>query len=178
MLQTWSDHKLRKLLKMQNNIKVLLIDFSYTLLFPKSKDIIDSLNGLYSEIKKSDSKANPLESFILNQQLLDYLKTLKSKYKIYIFTSGFIHTDPIFSQYLQPIFDGYITSSELKLPKSFPDVYKIIANKVGVNVGQILFIDDQQKNVSAALTAGAKAIIFSNNTELIKILNSFIWYVL
>jgi FMN phosphatase YigB (HAD superfamily) len=144
---------------MQNKIKVLLIDFSYTLCFPKTSDDIDSL---------SESNINVLDSFILNQELLDYLQTLKSNYKIHIFSSGIMHTDPDIKKVLQPIFDGYITSIDLKLPKSFPDAYKIIANKLGVNPDNILFIDDQQKNVAAAITAGSQALRYTNNQTVIK----------
>jgi len=159
---------------MQNNIKILLLDFSYTLIFPKSNESINSLNGHYQEVKRKNNKANPLETLILNQELLDYLRNLKTKYKIYIFTSGFIHTDPIIAQYLKPVFDGYITSKEISLPKSFPDAYKIISNMLGVNIDQILFIDDQQKNVQAANIAGVKAIRFTNNQNIFSDINNII----
>ncbi len=153
---------------MPKEIKLILLDFSYTLCFPKTDEHIDSLNGLYSEIMQKNNSANPLDSFILNQELLDFLKTQKANHKIFVFTSGHMHTDPVIAQYLFPVFDGYITSTELGLPKSFPDVYKVIANKLDVDTEEILFVDDQQKNVLAAQTAGAQAIRFTNNTEVIE----------
>ena len=153
---------------MSNKIKVLLLDFSYTLCFPKTKEKVDSLSGLYSETLEKDSSSNALDNFILNRELLDYLQTLKISHKIYIFTSGLMHTDPIIAKILKPIFDGYITSVELKLPKSFPNAYKIIANKLGVNPDNILFIDDQQKNVVAAQTAGVQAVRYTNNNSVIQ----------
>lgn len=152
---------------MSNKIKVILLDFSYTLCFPKTKENVNSLSGLYSESLEKDSSSTALDNFILNQELLDYLQTLKTTHKIYIFTSGLIHTDPTIQTILKPIFDGYITSIELKLPKTFPNAYKIIANKLGVNTDNILFIDDQQKNVVAAKTAGALAIRYTNNIDVI-----------
>lgn len=151
---------------MPKQIKLILIDFSYTLCFPKTKEHIESLNGLYSEIIKNNS--NPMDSFIINQELIDYLKTLNNNYKIYIFSSGTMHLDPMISQYWQPFFDGNITSIQLGLPKSFPDAYKTIANRLDVLVSEILFIDDQQKNVLAAQTAGTQAIRYTNNTHVIE----------
>lgn len=149
-------------------IKILLLDFSYTLCFPKTKSTIQSLNGLYAEILKKNLATSILENFIINQELLDYLHTIKMTHKLYIFTSGSMHTDPSFAQILKPIFDGFLTSSELGMPKSFPDVYKIIANKLNVNTNELLFIDDQQVNVQAATIAGVTAIRYTNNTSIIE----------
>lgn len=149
-------------------VTVILLDFSYTLCFPKTEEHIDSLNGLYNEIKKNNATVNPLDTFILNQELLDFLKTLKNRCKIIIFTSGYMHTDPTVAQYLQPVVDTVITSSDIGLPKSFPDAFKVIANKLGVEPNKILFIDDLQKNVTAAETAGTQTIRFTNNTEVIQ----------
>ncbi len=149
-------------------IKVLLLDFSYTLCFPKTKESIESLNGLYADIIRKNPTANPLENFIINQELLNYLQTLKTTQKIHLFTSGTMHSDPTIAQMLQPIFDGYITSIELNMPKSFPDTYKVIANKLNTDLKEILFIDDQQKNIEAATIAGIQAIRFTNNISVIE----------
>ena len=159
---------------MPNKIKVILLDFSYTLCFPKTKEIVDSLDGLYTEIKKSNAQKSIAESFIINQELLNFLQTLKTKSKLYVFTSGTMYTDPQIMQYLQPVFDGYITSQELKMPKSFPNVYKLIANKLDISVAEILFIDDVQKNVIAAQTAGAQAMKFTDNASVIQQIKSLI----
>lgn len=152
---------------MSKNISVLLVDFSYTLCFPKTAETVASLNGLYKEILQNDTTAQTLDHFIINQELLNFLQTLKAKQKLYIFTSGTMHTDPIIAKILQPIFDGYITSIELQMPKSLPNTYKLIANKLNIHTNELLFIDDQQKNVTAAITAGASALRFSNNTSAI-----------
>lgn len=149
-------------------IKVLLVDFSYTLCFPKTRAAIESLNGLYQEIKQNNASANPLDSFIVNQELLNYLQTLKTNHKIYIFTSGTMHTDQKIFQFLEPVFDGYFTSVELQMPKSFPNTYKLIANKLEITPNNILFIDDQQKNITAAVTAGCTGIQFTNTATIIE----------
>lgn len=151
-------------------IKIVLLDFSFTLCFPKTKETVASLNGLYADIVKKNPGANPLEDFIINQELLDYLQTIKTTHKIYIFTAGSMHTDPAFAQKLKPTFDGYFSSAELGMPKSFPDAYKVIANKLNVNTNQLLFVDDQQANVQAASIAGVNAIRYTNNNATIELI--------
>lgn len=157
-----------------SNIDTILVDFSFTLCFPKTEKSIDSLNGHYAELKKDNSKLYALDSFILNTQLLQVLKEYKNTCSIHIFTSGFMHTDPAFAEYLHPVFDSFITSKELNYPKSFPDVYKIIANKLGTQTNHMLFIDDQHKNVAAAQKAGVSGIQFTNTTEVIQKLHSLL----
>ncbi len=149
-------------------IKILLLDFSYTLCFPKTKETVQSLNQFYADIVKKGSGENPAQNFIINQELLDYLLTIKTTHKVYLFTSGSMHKDPVISQKIQPIFDGYITSTELGMPKSFPDSYKVIANKLNVNTDELLFVDDQQTNVQAAIIAGAQAVRYTNNMQIIQ----------
>ena len=81
-----------------------------------------------------------------------------------------MHTEPACAQKLKPTFDGYFSSAELGMPKSFPDAYKVIANKLNVNTNQLLFIDDQQANVQAASIAGVNAIRYTNNNATIELI--------
>lgn len=129
-------------------VKVILMDFSFTLCFPN----MNSLKG----------------NFIINQELLNYLQTLKTKCQLYVFTAGSLHLNPKIMQHLKPIFNGYFTSYELKMQKSNPNTFKLLANKLNVDVSEILFVDDVQKNVDAAITAGASAIKFTSNALVIE----------
>ena len=158
----------------QNMPKVILVDFAYTLCFPKTNAPSESLNGLYHDIKEEDDQANPLNSLVMNQELLNYLRTLKTNYKIYIFTSGTMHTDQRIQQFLEPVFNGYFTSIQLNMPKSFPNAYKVIANKLSVTVADIIFIDDQQKNIQAAITAGCTGVLFTNTARTIESIQKII----
>jgi HAD superfamily hydrolase (TIGR01509 family) len=132
---------------MPDKIKVILVDFSFTICFPKNqKDIVD---------------------FVFNQELLNYLVSLKSNHKIYLFTAGVLHTEPSIAQKLQPIFDGIFTTGEIGISKYNPNSYKLISNKLNVNVDELLFIDDQKENVQAAITAGASAVKFENTASTV-----------
>jgi HAD superfamily hydrolase (TIGR01509 family) len=150
-----------------SKIKIVLFDFSYTLLFPKNDESINSLNNKYDELRQSQTTYNPLADFIINREMLEFIHSLKSDYKVYIFTSGHMHTDPTIQPILTPIFDGFFTTTQIQTPKSHPNAFKIIANHLGVETKQMLFVDDQEKNVQAAITAGNQAVRFTNNTETI-----------
>ncbi len=125
--------------------KVLLVDFINTLFIPNSSN----------------------SEYILNIKLLHYLASIKTKFRVYLFTSGTAHTQPEISTSIRPYFDGFITSTELKMPKSFPDIYKVIANKLSVKPEEIIFIDDQQKNIIAANQVGVTTIQFMNTQQII-----------
>lgn len=173
MLLTLLDNTICYDLRMPNYSKVstILVDFAYTLCFPKTDESIESLNNHYTELKKTNS-ANLKTHFIINTQLLAELKKIKSTCSLHIFTSGYMHTDDMFSQYLNPIFESAITTKELGMPKSFPNTYKILANKLSIPIEELLFIDDKIKNVQAAQTAGAVGIQFINTAKTLEELAS------
>ena len=91
--------------------KVLLVDFINTLFIPNSSN----------------------SEYILNIKLLHYLASIKTKFRVYLFTSG----------------------------------YKVIANKLSVKPEEIIFIDDQQKNIIAANQVGVTTIQFMNTQQII-----------
>ena len=70
-------------------IKTLLFDFSRVLLHPTDKTYKGSLNNLHRELKDNESYYL-FNYFELNQELLDYLKTVKNKFELCIFTTDII----------------------------------------------------------------------------------------
>lgn len=149
-------------------IKVLLFDFARVILFPNTGESIDLLNGHYTQLKKDNGSYNPLDTFILNQELLDYIeKKNNSGFTSYIFTSGYIHTDPELGEIINKYFKISFTTTQIGLPKSFPKSFEIVAKYLEVNTNEIIFIDDQLKNVEAANNAGVKGVQFTNNDETI-----------
>lgn len=158
-------------------IKILLIDFAQVLLFYKTKKNIESLNNKYTELKKESSSYNPLDTFIINQELLDYISKKNSNgYTSYIFTSGYTHADPQIEPILKHYFKKVITTTDIGFPKSFKKSFELISKFLNIKTNEIVFVDDQVKNVKAAKTAGIKAIQFTNTQETIseieKALNS------
>lgn len=150
-------------------IKVLLFDFSRVLLHPTDKTYAGSLNNLHRELKDKESYYL-FNYFELNKELLDFVKSLKDKFKLCIFTTDIIQNDPLIREKIDPIFSKIYSASELGITKRDPESYKFIANDLGVKPEEIFFTDDTERNVDAAKEAGIEALLYKDNKELISTL--------
>jgi len=158
---------------MNNTIKFIVTDFSKVLLFPKDKNYQGSLNGLYKDIREQEG-FNFFGHFEINQELLDFLKTLREKYELSIFTSNIIQNDKALGPILGPIFKNIISANEdIGVSKKEKESYLALARKLDANPEEILYIDDSEKNIKAASEASLKTIQYKNNKELIKELKNY-----
>jgi HAD superfamily hydrolase (TIGR01509 family) len=146
-------------------IKILLFDLSYTLLFPKDKSYRGELNQLHKELSKG-SNYNFSEHFYLDMEQLGYLKSLKDKCDLYMFTSGTIQNAPEIKNILKDIFKKIYSAEEIGLGKKDPESFRFIVKDLGVNPSEILFVDDLEKNVTTAKEAGLNAIVYKDFASL------------
>ena len=65
-------------------------------------------------------------------------------------------------------FDGIVVSSDVKMIKPNPAIYKYILETYNLKPEECLFIDDVEANVKAAEKAGIKGFLFENNYEELK----------
>ena len=79
----------------------LLFDFSRVLLFPKDDNYDGLLNNLYRKVL--NEKGAFLDNFRFNEELLNFLKPLKDKYNLLVYTTDIIQTDPTAKAVLDPI---------------------------------------------------------------------------
>lgn len=63
-------------------------------------------------------------------------------------------------------FRGQFISCEMKLLKPTQECYREVQRRIGLPAGEILFIDDNQANVDAALQAGWQARYYEPGTSL------------
>lgn len=63
-------------------------------------------------------------------------------------------------------FDGRVVSGEEKTRKPFPEFYQRLLNRYSVQAHEALFIDDNQRNVNAALELGIESIHFKSPEQL------------
>lgn len=68
---------------------------------------------------------------------------------------------------LDKIFNPLLVSSAIKASKPWPEAYKIFAEKIGCPPAEIIFIDDSEKNITAARELGFAGIVFRNYQSLI-----------
>ncbi len=127
-------------------VKALLFDFAGVIM----KDIDDSTG-----------------SVILNQELLTFLKPLKDRYRLGIYTSSYqLMYAPNTHPTLGSLFHTILFAKQLQWPKSEPESYLKVASELKLEPEEIFFTDDTPRNVLAAQQAGMLAIDFSSNHEL------------
>lgn len=159
-------------------IKTLLFDFSRVLLHPTDETFSGSLNNLHRELKDNESYYL-FNYFKLNDELLDFLKTLNDKHSLppseiemCIFTTDIIQNDPLIRKKIDPIFKKIYSAGELGISKKDPGSYRFIAKDLGKKSEEIFFTDDTQSNIEAAKMAGLQTYLFENNRKLINILKT------
>lgn len=152
-------------------IKVLLFDFSRVLLHPTDKTYSGSLNNLHKELKDNES-FYVFHYFELNEQILEYLKTVKDKFRLAVFTTDIIQDDPLIKEKIDPIFEKIYSASKLGITKKIKESYEFLAKDLNVKPEEILFIDDTESNIVPAKEAGFKTHHYKNNGELLEYLKS------
>ena len=102
-----------------------------------------------------------------NEQVLDLIKRLKTRYKIYLlsnineYTFNFIKDSGLFERV-----DGYILSFQVHQVKPEEEIYKNLIHKYNIKAYESLFIDDTQDNIKTAKNLGFEAIhVLPNNYE-------------
>lgn len=149
----------------------ILFDFSRVILFPKDENYKGLLNDLYRKI--TQEKSPFLNHYKFNEELLNFLKPLKEKYHLSIYTTDIIQNDPEVRKILDPIFEEIFAANDLRISKKDQDGYSIIASKLNVDPQQILFIDDGEVNIEVAKKAGLQTIHYLSNEQLLKDLQKY-----
>ena len=104
------------------------------------------------------------------RETVDIFRELKQDpgLKIYALTNWSAETFPIALERFDFLhwFDGRVVSGEEKMRKPFPEFYHLLLNRHSVNPGQALLIDDNLRNIEAAIAIGIKGIHFINPGQL------------
>ena len=101
---------------------------------------------------------------------VEIFKQLKKsgKYKIYALTNWSAETFPIAQQKYDFLnwFDGIVVSGTEKMRKPDPAFFQILLDRYNLKVDDVLFIDDNLRNVNAAREMGVDSIQFISSEEL------------
>lgn len=146
--------------------RTIIFDFSRVLLFPKDKTYTGSLNEKHRALSQKPDY-HLLDHFSLNDELLKCLSNLKSKYHLFIFTSETIQDDLSLQPFLSPLFEVIFSASKLGIDKKDSLSYKTLAEKIGLEPKDILYVDDTLDNIHAAQKAGVNCIHYENNPQLL-----------
>lgn len=61
------------------------------------------------------------------------------------------------------LFDGFVTSAELKVSKPDPRIYRHLLDEFKLNAEECIFFDDMQANVDGAAAVGMNARLFTGD---------------
>lgn len=148
-------------------IKIILVDFSRTLIYPTDKKYKGKLNPLYRSIIQN-KKYDFFKHFSLNKKLIDYLQSFRKKYYVCVFTTDIIQNDPAIKPILEENFSKIFAANDLKIDKKDPSGYIKLAKVLNEAPENILLIDDTEEKLDAAKKAGYQTIKFVSNNNLFK----------
>ena len=110
-----------------------------------------------------------------NKELFDYVSQLKKKYKIGLLSNASADWLPeLFTAEQIGLFDATALSYETRATKPMPQAYEIVADRLGVPIGDCVFIDDQERFVTGAREAGMQAIWYKDNEQLLAELSALL----
>jgi 2-haloacid dehalogenase len=101
------------------------------------------------------------------------LKELKEKgrYKLYALTNWSAELFPKALKLYEFLhwFDGRVVSGEEKMRKPFPQFYQLLLDRYNLKPDEVLFIDDNLRNVKAAEAMGIQSIRFASPAQCMMI---------
>jgi putative hydrolase of the HAD superfamily len=121
-------------------------------------------------------KEKILTKFIPNDDLLEFIRTLKDKYKLGVISNSpkewFDHYCEKFG--LPEIFDVMVASGFVGLRKPGVEIFKYAINKAEVTGEESIYIDDRPDRVDGARELGMKIIAYNNLLQLKKEISTIV----
>lgn len=109
----------------------------------------------------------------INQHIVNEIENLNEDIEIGIITNHISVAKLWFEEMFPNIYNIY-TSGDLGLSKPSEYIFKYVAKDLGINEEDILFIDDDIKNVESAQEAGMKADIYNETMDLVELIKKYI----
>ena len=101
---------------------------------------------------------------ILDRTLLDYLRSLRSKYKTGLISNAWGDLrDYIVKEKFDDAFDKMIISAEVGAAKPEPKIFQIALEQFGVKPKEAVFVDDFLINIEGCEKVGIKGIHFKDS---------------
>jgi 2-haloacid dehalogenase len=127
--------------------------------FPDHAENIRAFYGRWEEML-----GGPIEGTV------EIFKELKAqgKYKIYALTNWSAETYPIAQKHYDFLnwFDGVVMSGAEKMRKPDPAFFQLLLDRYQLKAEEVLFIDDNFRNIKSALKMGVDSIHFISPEEL------------
>ncbi|HEY1022144.1 MAG TPA: HAD family phosphatase [Flavisolibacter sp.] len=126
---------------------------------PEWKEYIEAYYGRWEEML-----GGPIHETV---EIFRQLKE-SGQFKLYALTNWSGELFPIALQKYDFLhwFDGRLVSGDEKTRKPFPEFYQRLVDKFNIKKEEALFIDDNRRNVEAAIAFGIPTIRFENPAQL------------
>ena len=113
----------------------------------------------------------------IDQEMVDLVSELSRTYRVALLTnspSPFVRG--VLAKFnLEAMFEKIIVSSEVKLAKPDPEIFRLSLDSLDVSADETLFVDDNPANVATAQNLGIRAIRFTSATDFRADIASMIW---
>ena len=130
-------------------------------LFPEYEKLILAYYGRWKEMLGGEFSGT-----------VEILKNLylKEKFKLIALTNWSSETFPVALKRFKflRLFSGIVVSGEEKTRKPFHKIYQLTINRYNLNCDETIFIDDNQRNINAAINFGIKKSILFKTPENLK----------
>lgn len=117
-------------------------------------------------IEKLLSKENLPKTMPIKNDILNVLREVKEKYKIY-FLSNLTEDTYLYIKNILEEFDGGIYSFKAHVCKPDSKIYLKLIKTFNLKKEETIFFDDRQKNVDIGNSLGIKSIKFNNIDDII-----------
>jgi putative hydrolase of the HAD superfamily len=111
---------------------------------------------------------NYMKYSILDKKMIDLIKKLKNKMKIYGLTNtNEIHSQANKDRKLFSYFDNVFLSHKIGMKKPDKKLYNYVLRKINLSPQEVLFIDDKIENIESAREMNIHAIKYENYEKLL-----------
>ncbi len=125
-------------------------------------------------IPASEIQAEIDQELVFNQQLIDFIKKLKTRYKIGLLSNaGKEEIAIIYRDKIDVLFDAITVSYEASIVKPNPEIYSICAQRLGVELTECVFVDDNIASIEAAEKLGMRTVLYTNFDNFSKQLKGY-----
>lgn len=110
---------------------------------------------------------------VLDHTLVDYIRSLRPAYKTGLLSNAFSNLRHVVCDVWEfgDAFDAMVISAEVGMMKPDAAIYHLAAERLGVQPGEAVFVDDMPRNVDGARAAGMHSIQFRSTGQVIADLN-------
>jgi putative hydrolase of the HAD superfamily len=109
-------------------------------------------------------------AFGLNEELAAFLQELHPHYKIALLSNATPHVRDLITQrfHLSQLFDVVVISAEEGVKKPEPESYERTFHRLQVPAQETVFVDDDQRYVTAAQALGLCGIVFRTTEQVMR----------